>query len=239
MLYFELRDFSWCAHISPLLFCMKLLGLTGGIACGKSTLAQWLRQKGAAIIDADQLVHELYSAPEFAAKVAALFDEEIRDDAGKVARGKLSTLVFGNQIALGKLEALVHPAVASLRDEKLRAFARQSKPPSVVVLEAVKLIESGQAQQCDAVWRVICSRQTQLRRLMENRNLSEEQAQSRLASQPDFATQEAMLAQQNIPLIDLANDNALEAMIAQAHQHWNQFIVQANIQSRSCDCAVV
>ena len=203
---------------------MKLLGLTGGIACGKSTLAAWLREKGAAIIDADALVHELYSDPDFSAQVAALFDEEIRDDAGHVARGKLSTLVFGNADALQKLEEFVHPAVADLRDEKLRCFATQNEPPKVVVLEAVKLVESGQANGCEAVWRVACSSETQMRRLMENRHLSEEQARARLASQPDFEIQKTILTELKIPLVCLQNDDSPEQLQAAAEPHWNQFI---------------
>ena len=205
-------------------FGMKLLGLTGGIACGKSTLAAWLRQKGAAIIDADQLVHELYSDLDFAAKVAAFFDEEIRDDAGHVARGKLSTLVFGNAEALQKLEAFVHPAVADLCDEKLRALLLQNQPPQVAVLEAVKLIESGQANRCDEVWCVSCKPETQLQRLVENRHLSEDQARARLASQPDFELQKIILSQLKISLICLQNDGSLEQIQAAAEQHWNQLI---------------
>jgi len=201
---------------------MKLLGLTGGIACGKSTLAQWLRQQGAAIIDADQLVHELYSNPSFARQVAALFEAEILDAHGAIDRSKLSTLVFGNPESLQKLESLVHPAVAALRDEKLRELSGQIEPPQVAVLEAVKLIESGQAAQCDAVWCVMCSPETQLQRLMQNRHLSEKQARARLAAQPNFEAKQRILDALNIPLIRIQNDDSPAAMQADAQHYWNQ-----------------
>lgn len=210
---------------------MKLLGLTGGIACGKSTLAALLRKKGAAIIDADLLVRELYSDPNFTSQVAALFaGQEILDSSGAIDRARLSTLVFGNAQLLRKLELVVHPAVAALRDEKLRELKGQNKPPEVVVLEAVKLIESGQARDCREVWCVMCSPQTQLRRLMENRSLSEDEARARLATQPPFEEKQRILDALGIALIRIENEGSLAAMEARVQQQWNQLLeYSANI----------
>lgn len=203
---------------------MKLLGLTGGIACGKSTLADLLRKKGAVVIDADQLVHEMYSEPEFARRVASLFEADVLDAQGRVDRARLGALVFGNKAALQRLELLVHPEVASRREQKLREFSEQTPPPPVAVLEAVKLIESGQANDCDVVWCVVCSPDTQLRRLIEKRSMPEEAARARLASQPPFEEKQRILAEQGVPLVCIHNDGSLPEMEEQVQQHWNDLL---------------
>jgi len=212
---------------------MKLLGLTGDIACGKSSVARLLQEKGAAHIDADQLVHELYSDPAFAQTVASLltprFEKEsgmavpslLRPD-GSVNRAVLGPLVFADAGALRLLEALVHPEVASRREAKLRELASSASPPPAVVLEAVKLIESGQARGCDEVWCVMCQPEVQRERLMEARGLSSEEAQARVDAQPSFNSKMEMLS--GAPLALIHNNGTREQLAAQVDAAWKRLL---------------
>ena len=203
---------------------MKLLGLTGNIACGKSTLADLLKQRGAEVLDADKLVHELYCNADFSRQVAALFkSQDVLNAAGMIDRAQLGSLVFGDANALRRLEEFVHPEVADLRDEKLRALRNQNQPPEVVVIEAVKLIESSQAADCEEVWCVLCSPQIQLRRLMETRGLSESDARARLDAQPTLGQKQSLMAACGVPLICVSNDGSLQDLQARVETHWNEF----------------
>jgi len=201
---------------------MLILGLTGNIACGKSTVAKLLTQSGAAVIDADLLVHELYSRPDFAARVAALFDQPILATDGSIDRGLLGAIVFHDKEAMGRLEALVHPAVAALRDHKLKNLAAAEPAPPVVVVEAVKLIESGQGASCDVVWCVTCKPETQLRRLMESRGLERDDAATRIERQPSFEAKRSLLGAK--PLIVIENDGSVEELTRRVEQEWRSLV---------------
>lgn len=201
---------------------MRVLGLTGNIACGKSSVARMLRARGVAFLDSDDLVHELYSQPEFAACVAALFEVEIVDSSGAIDRARLGKVVFGNAAALAKLEELVHPAVAQLRARKLTELEDQK----AVVIEAVKLLESGQGSGCDEIWCVVCSPEIQLRRLMENRGLSEEAARERLRHQPTLENKAKLAGK--IPLILLENNGSWADLESLVEREWKRFLNDRN-----------
>ena len=208
---------------------MFILGLTGNIACGKSTVARLLGARGAAHLDADRLVHELYSDPDFARRVAALFPEysaPLLTPQGQIDRRALGELVFNDAAALARLEAFVHPAVAALRDAKLRQFATRQPPPHTVVLEAVKLIESGQFTRCDAVWCVVCPRQAQLERLVAERGLSPEEARRRLRHQPDPQEQRRRVG--STPFAVIANDGSPELLESKVEQQWKALNFEKN-----------
>jgi dephospho-CoA kinase len=202
---------------------MIRLGLTGDIACGKSTVARLLEEQGATLIDSDLLVRELYHRPEFAQRVAELFrgrgeEHALRQADGSIDRVVLGKLVFNDAAALRRLEALVHPAVAALREEKVTTLQARSPAPPAVIFEAVKLIESGQARGCDVVWCVTCEPDVQLARLMTQRGLSEEAARARLANQPGVAQKRAMLGE--VPLVLIPNNSGLEVLRARVEQEW-------------------
>lgn len=157
-----------------------LLGLTGNIACGKSTVGQVLAERyGAEYVDADRLVHALYAAgtPETAA-IAARFGANLLQSDGTIDRRRLGDLVMSNDAALRDLERILDPGVS-------RAIADRVENTSapVVVLDAIRLIESGIADQCHTVWVVVCDRELQLRRLQASRGLTREQAALRIAAQ--------------------------------------------------------
>lgn len=197
---------------------MKILGLTGDIACGKSTVARLLSERGAVHLDADLQVRELYSDLDFAAQLAARFGD-VLSESGSVDRAKLAPLVFDNPDNLRALEALVHPAVTALRARQL-AELRQSGC-DVAVVEAVKLLESGQGAECDEIWIVTADSFVQLRRLIENRGMNEQQARARLMNQPSRADKEKLAGA--VPLVWLDNSGTpadLEEIVA---REWKRF----------------
>lgn len=198
---------------------MRILGLTGDIACGKSTVARLLAQRGVATLDADLLVRELYRNPAFVPRVQALFDAPVIADDGSIDRTKLAEPVFEDAQKLRQLELLVHPAVASLRGEKLRAL--EAAGEQAVVVETVKLLESGQGSICDEIWCVVCSPEVQLRRLIENRGLSASEAQVRLKNQP--SREDKLALAQSTPLVWMENDGTLDELAAQVAREWTRF----------------
>lgn len=140
------------------------IGLTGPIGCGKSTVAGWLAERGAVVVDADVVAREVVEPGEPAlAAVLARFGPRYRRPDGSLDRAALGTLVFADPAALRDLEAIVHPAVRT-RIVAALAAAEQSGAPAVVV-EAIKLVEGGLAASCDEVWLVTCDPATQLARL--------------------------------------------------------------------------
>ncbi len=157
-----------------------LIGLTGNIATGKSAVAKMLRDLGATVIDADALVHDLQrpGTPTYDAIVAA-FGRGILDRAGEIDRKALGSIVFADPNQLRVLESILHPAVAIESQRRIEAAATR-----VIVYEAIKLIEAGRAEMCDAIWVVTARPEVQLQRLMQYRGLSEADARQRIDAQP-------------------------------------------------------
>jgi dephospho-CoA kinase len=157
-----------------------VIGLTGNIATGKSTVAKMLEELGATAIDADALVHELQrqGTPVYDDIVAA-FGPGILDQAGEIDRKALGAIVFADPAQLRRLESIVHPAVLIESAQRLMAAATP-----VAVYEAIKLIEAGRAEMCDALWVVTARPDVQIHRLMRDRHLSEAEARQRIAAQP-------------------------------------------------------
>jgi dephospho-CoA kinase len=155
------------------------IGLTGNIACGKSTVLEELRRLGAATFDADAVAHRVMRAgtPIHAAIVAA-FGPGILAPDGEIDRRALGAIVFSDAVALARLEALVHPAVLARTQEWLAGATA-----AVAVVDAIKLIEAGIADQCDEVWVVTCPPEEQARRLMEYRDMGVEEAWKRIRAQ--------------------------------------------------------
>jgi dephospho-CoA kinase len=155
------------------------IGLTGNIATGKSVVRRMLEHLGAYTIDADALAHRAISkdAPGYQ-PVVDCFGKWILDADGEVDRKKLGNLVFHDPEALIQLENIVHPYVTQAI-ELLTTRATQS----VIVIEAIKLLESPLRDACDSLWVVHAPEQVQLERLMRKRNLSREQALNRIRIQ--------------------------------------------------------
>ncbi len=161
---------------------MKIIGLTGGIGTGKSTVSRFLSELGAVIIDADKVGHEaLLPECSICADVTSAFGNEILDSQGKIDRKKLGNVVFNSPEALACLNRIVHPWMTVTLKERLDKLRKQRV--KAVVLEAALLIEAGWTSLVDEVWVTVAPRETVLKRLREREKLSREEAMSRIRSQ--------------------------------------------------------
>jgi dephospho-CoA kinase len=156
--------------------------VTGNIACGKSTVVDMLKEKGAVAIDADTVYHELIEPnSELWRALVARFGESIVGEGRRIDRRRLGRIVFADARALADLDRLTHPAVVVEIQRRLAGMRG-----GVVVVDAVKLIESGLDASCDQVWLVLCSPEQQVKRLMARNNLSVADARRRVDLQPDI-----------------------------------------------------
>jgi dephospho-CoA kinase len=160
---------------------MLIIGLTGGIASGKSVVARMLQQLGCAVIEADLVAHELLkSSNPVSQKIIAEFGREILDANDEIDRGKLGEIVFADPQKLSRLNALTHPQVLQQIAIQLADLAKQGVNIAVVV--AALHVETGYYKTFDRLAVAWCTREQQLARLM-NRGCSREQAERRISSQ--------------------------------------------------------
>lgn len=188
-----------------------VIGMTGNIATGKSTVLDYLAQLGAYIIDADKLGHQAMNpdGPAYQAVVAEFGPAILKPDKS-IDRKALGKIVFTNADLLNKLEQIVHPAVFAMT---LRLV--ETAPSSVIILEAVKLLEAGPMfSQCDEVWVVTARPEVQLRRLIENRGMDEATARQRMGMQ----SPQAAKINQADRVID--NSGTLDELYAQLDAIW-------------------
>lgn len=165
---------------------MRIIGLTGGIASGKSTVAAVLTACGAAVIDADQLSREAVQPGSSAFhQIIATFGSTILQSDGDLDRKALGKVVFADPAARRRLEAITHPAIRRLAEQKLAAL--RAAGTAVVFYMAPLLIEAGATDRVDEIWVVYVDRETQLTRLMARDGLSHEEAEQRIAAQMPMA----------------------------------------------------
>jgi dephospho-CoA kinase len=158
-----------------------VIGLIGAIGTGKSTVAAWLAERGAVVIDSDLLTREvMVPGTPVTDRIAAEFGPTFLRPDGSLDRGALGRVVFSNPEQLARLEAIVHPAVAELQERTMRAATAAGAP--VIVLEAIRLVEAGHAGLCDEVWLVECDPVLQIARLID-RGMAEPDARQRVAAQ--------------------------------------------------------
>jgi dephospho-CoA kinase len=160
---------------------LKVLGLTGGIGSGKSTVARLIAGLGVPVLDADQLAREVVEPGQPAlAEVAAAWPEAIGPD-GRVARKRLADIVFADPAQRLRLEAIMHPRIQALSDERFGELAR--KGHALAFYEASLLVESGRYKDFDGLVVVTASPETQLERVLARGELTEAEAQARIDAQ--------------------------------------------------------
>lgn len=187
-----------------------VIGLTGNIASGKSLVSTMLAERGAAVIDADQVAHEVLAAgtPETAA-VARQFGAHLLRPDGSVERPALGRIVFGDAGALADLEAIVHPGTRTrILDRISRSRAR------VVVVEAIKLLEGPLADHVDTVWVVTAPRDARIQRLNRARDISAAEAEQRVEAQNP---EEEKVRRADVVL---ANDGSVADLRRQVESAW-------------------
>ena len=161
---------------------MKVIGLTGGIGSGKSTVSQFLAELGAMIIDADKVGHEAFKPHTKAwREVVATFGKQIVAADGTIDREKLGTIVFSDDEARAKLNQIMHPLIHDMVKAQLEEYEHQGI--GVVILEAPLLIEAGWSSMTDEVWVTTASEATVLKRLRERMGLSKSESWARIRSQ--------------------------------------------------------
>ena len=162
---------------------MKIIGLTGGIACGKSTVSRALRAHGAAIIDADALAHELSQPGQaiFNAYVER-FGRGIVTAGGTLDRAAIAARVFADPTVRTEVDAITHPLISAAAEERLRAARAAEK--RAAVLDVPLLFEAGWDALADEVWVVALPAEEQLARLLaRDKSMSEGEARARISAQ--------------------------------------------------------
>ena len=163
---------------------MLKLGLTGGIASGKSSVAAILRELGFTVLDADALGHQLMEPGQPAYKeILQEFGPQIAPAGGRIDRTKLGSIVFADPVKLAHLNAIVHPRVREATQQKFSAWQRDADR-DIVFVEAALLIEAGFDKWLDGLVVTWCTPEQQLQRLL-TRGLTPTEAQRRIASQLD------------------------------------------------------
>ncbi len=199
---------------------LPVVGLTGGIGSGKSTVSLLLQERGAKIIDADKMGHQIY-LPETEAwkEIVATFGTEVLNADCTINRAALGQIVFADTQALAKLNAITHPRIYAAIAEQIAAL-RQNPPPALrgIVVEAAVLIEANWIPLVDRVWVVVASEEKVIERVMRQRALTPEEIKRRLAAQLSNAerTRYADLV--------LVNNGTLEEIKATVEKQWEALV---------------
>jgi len=192
---------------------MKVIGLTGGIGSGKSTVSQFLAELGAVIVDADRVGHEAFKPDtDVWREVVAAFGRQILTPNGDVDREKLGETVFANPESLLRLNQITHPRIYEMVKAQLEEYRRQGV--SVVVLEAPLLVEAGWSSLVDEVWVTVAPEPTVLRRLKQRVGLSEQQSLARIHAQ--------LLSEERLKHADVVinNNGSLDELRVKVKRLW-------------------
>lgn len=198
---------------------MLVVGLTGGIASGKSTVSKKLESLGALIIDADLLAREVTKKGEPAwRKIVDYFGLEVLLPSGEINRKLLGSIVFKDSQARQYLNQVTHPIILERAAEAIKEGKRGKAP--LIVLDAALLIESGAYRLVDKVWLVYCSLTTQLERLMTRDNLTYEEALARVNSQ--------MPLEKKLPYAHevINTEGDLDSTMEQVEQLWKKYVLK-------------
>lgn len=191
------------------------VGLTGGIAAGKSTVATVLAELGAIVIDADALAHEAVApGTEGLAEIEATFGSEVIGADGRLDRAALGAIVFADETQRETLNQIIHPRVRAAA----RAVRERAAADDVVVEDIPLLVETGQADRFELVLVVQADEQMRIQRMVEHRGLTEDEARARIRAQ---ATDEERSA---VADIVLRNEGNTEQLAEQTREIWNTSI---------------
>lgn len=191
------------------------VGLTGGIAAGKSAVARVLQERGALLVDSDALARlVLEKGTDGLAAVRDEFGDRVITADGELDRVEMARIVFGDERARQRLNRIVHPRIRAAA----RRIVAEAGPDAVVVQDVPLLVETGQADAFDLVVVVEAPLEERLRRMVEDRGMSRADAEARIAAQ---ATDEQRRAVADVVIV---NDADLERLASVANQVWDRFL---------------
>ena len=191
------------------------VGLTGGIAAGKSAVARVLQERGALLVDSDALARlVLEKGTDGLAAVQDEFGDRVITADGELDRVEMARIVFGDEGARQRLNRIVHPRIRAAA----RRIVAEAGPDAVVVQDVPLLVETGQADAFDLVVVVEAPLEERLRRMVEDRGMSRADAEARIAAQ---ATDEQRRAVADVVIV---NDADLERLASVANQVWDRFL---------------
>lgn len=205
-----------------------VIGLTGNIATGKSVVRRMFEHLGAYTIDADALTHRTYAkgAPGYQ-QVIDKFGKWLVNKDGEIDRSKLGNLVFNDPEAMGQLEAIVHPLVRQATEMLIKRSTQ-----SVVVIEAIKLLEGDLRKVCDSIWVTNAPEEVQIERLVRKRGLTKEKALERIQAQQPQSTKVKMAN------IVLTNTGSYDDLWKQVSAAWNEIVPGAKSADSDADATV-
>jgi len=194
---------------------MNVIGLTGGIGSGKSTVSRFLAELGAVVIDADKVGHKAFKPDtELWQEIVAAFGKKILKPGGEIDRNKLGRTVFGNRELLLRLNQIMHPRMYDIVKAQIEDYRRQGV--ETVVLEAPLLIEADWTSLVDEVWVTVASETMVLKRLQERAGLSRQKSLARIRSQ--------LPAKEKIKHADVVinNDGSMNALRTKVGELWQR-----------------
>lgn len=195
---------------------MYVVGLTGGIASGKSTVSVLLAAKGAGIIDADRIGHELIlRGAKGYRQLLEAFGGGILGDDGEISRPKLAAMVFGDREKVARLNAITHPLIGEEMFQRMEGFRRDKGEGAIVILDAALLIESGARDMLDILVVVAADPRVQIERLERDRDMPGDEARRRISSQLDL---EEKLAHADYVI---SNESSLQDLEKKVDEMWS------------------
>jgi dephospho-CoA kinase len=191
---------------------MYWVGLTGGIGAGKSTVARLLAERGAVVIDADQLARDaVQPGTDGLAAIAAAFGPSVLSADGSLDRAALATVVFADPEALARLNAIVHPRVGALTQSRLDELP----PDTIAVNDIPLLVEVSAAGRYDLVVVVEADQEVRVQRLVANRGMTTQDALARIAAQAAPADREAVAD------VVIDNTGSYEDLVGDVDELWS------------------
>lgn len=177
-----------------------IIGLTGGIASGKSTVSKIFRELGAKIVDADIKAKEISEREDVVKEIGNIFGKEVINIEGKIDRSKIKEIVFNNKEKLKKLNDLIHPKVM----EEFKKIKENAGKNDIIIFDVPLLFESGMDKMCDKIILVFTDKDIQIKRMLERDGITEELAEKIINSQ--MSLEEKL----NKSQIHLENNGTLE-----------------------------
>ncbi len=195
---------------------MLLIGLTGGIGSGKSTVAAAFAARGAIVIDADQIAREVVAAgTDGLAEIVAQFGEEVLGDDGELDRPALGKIVFGDDEARATLNDITHPRIGEVTFARFAEIAEMEPPERVVVHDVPLLVEGGMAASYEYVVVVLADEERRIQRLQEHRGMDPDDARSRMRVQASDDDRRAVATHV------ITNDGDLDELERQVDAVWS------------------